>query len=157
MVMKRLGYALVVAALAVSCTSAGPQHTASRSSQPIPPPQAQLVVKAKLESFNEDEHFLLLLLDQHGDVVLRQSFPVNNTTVRARTMVAPGPYELVWDTAACPSNECSDVAATVDPASGPKGPCRTPLVLEADDSITAVVTNPFPGQESEGGCLLRIA
>jgi hypothetical protein len=154
--MKGLGYAVVLAALAVSCTTSRPEHTGSRSSQPTPAPQAQLVVKAKLESFNEDEHFLLLLLDQHGGVVLRRDFPVNNTTVRARTMVAPGAYELVWGTAACSPNECADLATTVDPASPPKGLCRTQLVLEAHDSITAIVANPFPGQETDGGCSVRI-
>jgi hypothetical protein len=156
MKMKRLGYAVVVAAMATSCTTAGPEPTGSRSSQPTPAPQAQLVVKAKLQSFNEDEHFLLLLLDQHGGIVLRRGFPVNNTTVRAHTMVASGAYELVWDTAACSPNECPDLATTIDPANPPKGLCRTQLVLEAHDSITAVVANPFPGQERDGGCSVRI-
>jgi hypothetical protein len=151
----RAGVAVVLAALTVSCTNTGVDGD-TPTPRPSPEREASLVVKANLQSFNAGEHLFVLVLDQHGNVVLRRSFPVQDTTVRAHATVADGTYQLLWETAPCSASECAELLSPRDLANRSTDVCRTQLAFDANDSMTVVVKNPFPGQQTDGGCLASI-
>jgi hypothetical protein len=132
-------FTVAVATLVVSCTNNG--ATSIDAFAPLSPSaslETSLLVKAELGSFKDGDYLMVLVLDQRGGTVLRRSFPLTDTTVRARAELAPGIYELIWDTAPCPLNACPDTAHPVASAAANDN-CRAPLVIQAGDAITAVV------------------
>jgi hypothetical protein len=134
----RFGSGVIAAILAVSCTRTGGPIDSYPPLSPTQSPEASLVVKAKLGTFDAGRYFVLLLLDQRGGVVLRRNFAVSDTTTRSRALLAPGVYALIWDTAACRLNACPETRHMVASAARNES-CRSQLVIEAGDALTVVV------------------
>jgi hypothetical protein len=159
--MMRLRILAIALLLAASCTTEGGDDSGSTFSSLSPSPSTSpasttgsLLIEARLECcFIEGGYFFIRVLDAEGKIVLRRSFPVNDTTVTVRRTLPGGRYDLVAFSAPCSPNGCSsprEALEVVDNA--PDKDCgRERVAITPDGLVKVFVEDPIGS-----GCAVTI-